>query len=196
MAKRKKIDLGDQPSDGMFRQCDHAECFETGEFRAPKFRTEDRRNPEDFQWFCLGHVREFNKSWNFFDGMSDEEVLRYKDEDITGHRPTWKMGSRTAKPRGDFQYDDPFDFREDMGTQDDTSRQNGHSASPKIDKEERDALAILNLGPNSSLSDIKRRHKELAKKYHPDLHGGDKKAEEILKNINQAYTHLRSCANS
>lgn len=178
-----------------FRECDHDECHEEGEFRAPKLRMMERGEPEDYQWFCLSHIRQFNKAWNFFDGMSDDEVLRYKDEDITGHRPTWKIGSRTANPRHQFNYDDPFDFREEMGTND-GSHTNGQSTERKIDKEERDALAILNLEPGSSLKDIKRSHRELAKKYHPDIRGGDKKTEEILKNINQAYTHLRSCVNS
>ncbi len=181
--------------DPSLRQCDHRDCHEPGEFRAPKTRLLDRGDPEDYQWFCLNHVREFNKSWNFFDGMSDDEVLRYKDEDITGHRPTWKMGSRTAKPRQHFNYDDPFDFQRDMGG-DSHTEQNGHGAKPAVDQKELDALAILNLEPGCSLQEIKRRHNELAKKYHPDIRGGDKKAEEILKNINQAYTHLRSCANS
>jgi curved DNA-binding protein CbpA len=191
---RRETNTNPKPS-SLFRECEHLDCHEAGEFRAPKSRLLDRGNPEDYQWFCLAHIREFNKSWNFFDGMSDDEVLRYKDEDITGHRPTWKMGSRTAKSRHDFNYDDPFDFGEEMGTKD-SSRNNGKSDAPPIDKQERDALAVLNLRPGSSLNDIKRRHKELAKKYHPDIRGGDKKAEEILKNINQAYTHLRSCANS
>ena len=196
MSKQREIPLDDPSPESFRRQCDHVDCYEAGEYRAPKTRILEKGNPEDYQWLCLAHVREFNKSWNFFDGMSDDEVLRYKDEDITGHRPTWKMGSRTARPRPDARFDDPFGFRDDMGASKKSSNNNGHGPTPEIDKKERDALAVLNLKPGSSLDDIKRRHKELAKKYHPDIRGGDKKAEEILKNINQAYTHLRSCGNS
>jgi hypothetical protein len=196
MSKNKDIPLGDETPEPLHRQCDHPDCFEPGEYRAPKARLLDRGKPTDYQWFCLAHIREFNKSWNFFDGMTDEEILRYKDEDITGHRPTWKLGTRTASSRREFRYDDPFNFRDDMDASEETnnsSKKNGHVT---VDPKEREALAILNLQPGSSLEQIKRRHKELAKKYHPDIRGGDKKAEEILKNINQAYTHLRSCANS
>lgn len=178
--------------------CDSDGCFEAGEFRAPKSRLVDRGERDDFYWFCLRHVREFNKSWNFFDGMSDGEVLRYKDEDITGHRPTWKLGSRTGGARREYKYDDPFDFRQETGAGDNNNKngqQNSHDRH-NIDSEQREALATLNLEPGSSLKDIKRRHKELAKIYHPDIRGGDKEAEEILKTINQAYTHLLSCANS
>lgn len=194
MSKKREIPLGDAATNA--RQCEHPDCFEGGEYRAPKSRLLDRGSPDDYQWFCLAHIREFNKSWNFFEGMTDEEVLRYKDEDITGHRPTWKLGSRTASPRKDTRYQDPFNFREEMGGDDHAANGNGSNGKVAIDPKEREALAILNLQPGSTLEEIKRRHKELAKKYHPDIRGGDKKAEEILKNINQAYTHLRTCGNS
>jgi len=65
-----------------------------------------------------------------------------------------------------------------------------------IDEEHRAALATLDLKPGSTLLEIKRRRKELAKKFHPDKRGGDKQAEEILKTINQAYTHLLSCTSA
>ncbi|MZR29284.1 J domain-containing protein [Sneathiella litorea] len=196
MSKNREIPLGESASEPLHRQCDHSDCFEAGEYRAPKARLLDRGKPTDYQWFCLGHIREFNKSWNFFDGMTAEEVLRYKDEDITGHRPTWKLGTRTASGRKEYRYDDPFDFRDDMGASEEASAKAKANGKAPIDPKEREALAVLNLQPGCDLDQIKRRHKELAKKYHPDIRGGDKEAEEILKNINQAYTLLRSCANS
>ncbi|MCG8490293.1 MAG: DnaJ domain-containing protein [Sneathiellales bacterium] len=181
------------------RICDHEGCDQIGEFRAPKSRMLDRGSTNDYYWFCLTHIREYNKSWNFFDGMSDNEILKYKDEDITGHRPTWKLGSRSGGPRPEYKYDDPFDFQRETGQQYERSsgsRQNSHADHDSVDSTTRDAYALLNLEPGCGLKDIKRRHKELAKKYHPDIRGGDKQAEEILKNINQAYTHLLSCGNS
>ncbi|MEH6402212.1 MAG: DnaJ domain-containing protein [Sneathiella sp.] len=181
------------------RICDREDCMEAGEFRAPKSRMIDRGNNADYHWFCLHHIREFNKSWNFFDGMSDDQVLRYKDEDITGHRPTWKLGSRSSGGQPGYVYDDPFDFRREAGVKEEeeknSSRQRKRTWST-IDAEERNALATLNLEAGCSLKEIKRRHKELAKKYHPDTRGGDKEAEDILKTINHAYTHLLSCGNS
>ncbi len=181
------------------RTCDHEHCNEPGEFRAPKSRLMDRGTPDDYNWFCLAHIREFNKSWNFFDGMSDNEILKYKDEDITGHRPTWKLGSQSGGPKPEFQYDDPFDFRRETGHDHTYNGENTRQRSQEttgIDAQAREAYATLNLEPGCSLKDLKRRHKELAKKYHPDIRGGDKQAEEILKNINQAYTHLLSYGNS
>jgi len=189
----------DSPHTPDTRTCDHRECDEHGAYRAPKARMLDRGGAGDYRWLCLKHIREFNKSWNFFDGMSDDEVLRYKDEDITGHRPTWKMGSRTSTPNHMHQYDDPFDFQRDGGFG--AHAQNKQQGSPPpegviIDEQHRAALATLDLKPGSTLKEIKKRRKELAKKFHPDICGGDKQAEEILKTINQAYTHLLSCTPS
>jgi hypothetical protein len=52
------------------------------------------------------------------------------------------------------------------------------------------ALAILDLKPGATEKEIKARYKELAKRHHPDRNGGDRAAEERLKEINQAYTVL------
>ena len=48
----------------------------------------------------------------------------------------------------------------------------------------------LGLEGGFTLAELKRRYKPLAKKHHPDLHGGDQAAEERLKPINEAYTYL------
>lgn len=184
---------------GNERICAVDGCDEPGEYRAPKSRLLDRGTPQDYQWLCLKHIREFNKGWNFFDGMSDDEVLKYKDEDITGHRPTWELGRRSARPKQDPQFDDPFDFnREAQFNEKTNTRRKKANASDEgfIDEEHRLALATLNLKPGCTIVDIKKRRKELAKKFHPDIRGGDKQAEETLKNINQAYTHLLSCTPS
>jgi len=193
-ARRSKFETDNREA---VRICDHDDCTEEGEFRAPKSRLLDRGGPDDYNWFCLLHIREFNKRWNFFDGMSDDEVLRYKDEDITGHRPTWQLGNRTSRPKADVRYDDPFDFQKDggFGYADPKNKKRKSKATDEafIDEAHRMALATLNLQPGCTIPEIKKRRKELAKKFHPDIRGGDKQAEEILKNINQAYTHLLSC---
>jgi DnaJ-domain-containing protein 1 len=92
-----------------------------------------------------------------------------------------------------------FDFRRETGHDQFNERDANRRRSTEevsFDAKDREAFAVLNLEPGCQIKDIKRRHKELAKKFHPDLHGGDKQAEEILKKINQAYTHLLSCGNS
>ena len=70
------------------RSCDHPGCSEGGLFRAP--RTPDVL--DSYYWFCLDHIRSYNKAWNFFAGMSQEEIENYQHADLTGHRPTWRFG--------------------------------------------------------------------------------------------------------
>ena len=75
-------------------RCDFPGCSAIGEFRAPQGR--DREG--QFFCFCLDHVREYNASYNYFNGMSADDVAVYQRDALTGHRPTWTMGSnRTAK---------------------------------------------------------------------------------------------------
>ena len=56
----------------------------------------------------------------------------------------------------------------------------------------REPLATLGLSWPTTLDAVKTRYKELAKRHHPDVHGGDRAAEERLKTINLAYAALRS----
>src|SRR6267143_2072663 len=68
--------------------CEWPGCTIGGTHRAPKGRTRER----EYWRFCLEHVREYNHSYNYFAGMSEDAVARYQKDAVTGHRPTWKMG--------------------------------------------------------------------------------------------------------
>ena len=52
------------------RVCEIEGCEGAGLYRAPV--SPERLN--EFHWFCLDHVREYNRSWNFFEGRSEEEL--------------------------------------------------------------------------------------------------------------------------
>lgn len=56
--------------------------------------------------------------------------------------------------------------------------------------EKRDYYEVLGLQKGASEADIKKAFKTMARKYHPDLHPGDKEAEEKFKEINEAYSVL------
>ena len=73
--------------------CQWPGCSEPATHRAPK----GRLRASEYWRFCLEHVREYNNSYNFFAGMSDDAVAKYQKDAITGHRPTWKMGSLGGK---------------------------------------------------------------------------------------------------
>ena len=180
--------------------CQWPSCAAPATHRAPK----GRLRANEYWRFCLEHVREYNNSYNFFAGMSDEAVAKYQKEDLTGHRPTWKMGSvgggrgrRGARKsaagfRGDgWSADDPFDLFGGIG-----GNRSGHAQPAaegrKILNAQRRALDTLGLEPEAKRADIKAKFKVLVKRHHPDANGGDRGSEEQLREIIQAYNYLKS----
>ncbi|WP_119461319.1 J domain-containing protein [Rhodospirillaceae bacterium SYSU D60014] len=175
-------DEGAPPSQG----CDHPRCTEAGLYRAPKAR--QRLN--EYYWFCLDHIRDYNRMWNYYEGMSSEEIEAHIREDTVWQRPTWRLGGWNSGGRGptidDLQ--DGFGlFNEDRRRQREDQTRRREIRTP-----EEQALAVLNLTPPVTMEAVKIRYKDLVKLLHPDANGGDKSAEEQLKLINQAYSTLKS----
>jgi curved DNA-binding protein CbpA len=175
--------------------CDWPGCAEKATHRAPKGRLRER----EYWRFCLGHVREYNQSYNFFAGMSEDAVARYQKEAITGHRPTWKMGLNGkggARDRSNADFGDAADpfamFQEFAGPR---WRPNFEPRQPErraVRNAERKALDALGLEISASAHDIKMRFKVLVKRHHPDANGGDRSSEDRLREIIQAYNYLKS----
>lgn len=178
------------------RLCDCEGCQEPGEHRAPRSRT----NLREYHWFCLQHVREYNKRWDYFQGMSSEDIDHHLREDMTWHRPTWRFasfdggnGARSFDAYRHGRVHDPFGIFSNMGAGTGTagSGQNGQTPPPAtFAREERHAFATLDMEPTLDPERIKTRYKELVKRYHPDANGGDARSEDRLKMINQAYSTL------
>lgn len=167
------------------RRCDHPGCASTGEFRAPRSRSA----LHEYLWFCLDHVRVYNASWNYYAGMSSDEIEHELRRDTVWQRPSWPLGARGFRHQRRFKDYGLFDFDGDEATANSNgATRHHHPASP-----EGRALAVFELNEPVSLSDVKARYKELVKRHHPDAHGGDKAAEERLKVINQAYSTLKTC---
>ena len=176
--------------------CQWPGCAAPGTHRAPK----GRLRASEYWRFCLEHVREYNNSYNFFAGMSDDAIARYQKDDVIGHRPTWKMGSlggkRSRTSRADsrppgWAAEDPFGLFGEAAAQG-----NGHarpaSEGRKILNAQRRALDVLGLEPDAKRADIKARFKILVKRHHPDANGGDRGSEEQLREIIAAYNYLKS----
>jgi hypothetical protein len=167
------------PPDGVFRPCESPGCVHQGEFRAPK----SRRTLNQYYWFCLDHVREYNAAWDFYRGMTPADIEAAVRQDSTWGRPTWPLGSLGATTL-DERVHDPLDLLHRRPRQAPPPRQEAPA-------ELKPALAALDLGWPLTLDDLKARWKALVKRHHPDANGGDPKAEERVKAINQAYTLLR-----
>lgn len=56
--------------------------------------------------------------------------------------------------------------------------------------DKRDYYEVLGVSKGASDDDIKKAYRQLAKKYHPDLHPGDKESEGKFKEVNEAYEVL------
>ena len=176
--------------------CEWPKCKAPGTHRAPKGRQRER----EYWQFCLDHVREYNHSYNFFAGMSLDDVAKYQKDAVVGHRPTWKMGMNGGRPTGrshsarlhpDLGADDPFGMFRDLGA----SAGGEHLRRREtrvIRNAERKALEVLGLEADASTQDIKLRFKVLVKRHHPDANGGDRSSEDRLRAIIEAYNYLKS----
>lgn len=170
------------------RACEYPGCAGHGEYRAPKGR--DKLN--EYWWFCLDHVRDYNKSWDFYAGMTENQIERHLRQDATWQRPTWPMGDWRTRERRvrDKVFNGGFAFGADWTGDEGAEKSQTRAQRPRTPEEE--ALAVLELPFDADFTTIKIRYRALAKTHHPDANGGSKEAEEKLKTINQAYNTLKT----
>jgi hypothetical protein len=171
--------------------CQWKGCSSAGLYRAPMGRGREGQ----YLRLCLEHVREFNASYNYFAGMSNAEVEAYQKDSVTGHRPTWRVGANswahgTQHGMGDVggfgrRFADPHDlFAWRAG-------RNGEPQRRSLKPLELKSLEALGLTTAAERHEIKARFKELVKRHHPDANGGDKRSEDKLREIIQAYNYLK-----
>jgi len=171
--------------------CNWKGCDNAATHRAPK----GRQHENQYWRFCLQHVREYNHSYNFFAGMNQDDVSKYQKDAITGHRPTWKMGTGNAPgpELGPEAARDPFNVFRELG-----NSGNGRPKSERVEpartirNAERKALSELGLDVGADREEIKAKFKLLVKRHHPDANNGDRATEDKLREIIQAYKYLKS----
>ena len=162
------------------RGCDAEGCAEEGLYRAPV----SRHQLNQYYWFCLDHVRDYNRAWNYFSVLTPEEVEMLVREDTVWQRPTWRFaGKGQARYEKGPDMEDPYGF---------FGEDEAQPRAKAPDTAENRALAALGLGPGVTFEEVRSRYRLLAKTHHPDANGGDKAAEERLKDINQAYATLKA----
>ena len=162
--------------------CEWSNCKEDGKFKAPT----ERDNIKNFKLLCKTHIKLFNKSWNYFDGMNQSEIEDFLKSDITWHRPTQKFGSSDNffNILWNNALNDKFNFFK--------QEKNTHSLNEKkLSEKDIDAFKIMGLELNASWPIIQKKFKTLVKKFHPDKNSGNKQFEDKLKKITLAYSHLR-----
>ena len=173
--------------------CGWTGCEEPGTHKAPVGRDQEGR----YYHFCVDHVRLYNKSYNYFSGLNDNDIQAYLKASMTGHRPTWKMGSNSSgampstapsgPPRRWSKHTrDTFNLFGETGT-----RAKPEMAPRKARSLEIKALETLSLPENAAGETIRVRYKALVKQFHPDANGGDRSTEDRLREVIQAYKLLK-----
>ena len=172
------------------RKCDWAGCVSRGGCRAPK--SPDRLR--DFYYFCEAHAREYNKNWNFFTSMSDEDITEWQIGARHGHRPTWDVrkntGERTKTRRkaqaGAAAFSDTYNiFGEGKEPTAEQPRR-------RLTKLQIKALNDLGLDEFSGPKMVRERYTQLVKQLHPDTNGGDRTTEVAFQRVVKAYKVLKT----
>ena len=163
--------------------CDWNNCSKTGIYRAPV----EKDNSKNYRLLCLEHVKEFNKNWNYFSGMNDQEVYNFIKSDMTWHKPTQSFSSS----------DNFFKILWNNALKEEINNRVLGRNFPgygqfKFSQNDIKAFSILGLAVGIKWQKIQDKFKKLVKKFHPDMNAGNKKFEDKLKVITLAYTQLKN----
>tara|TARA_B100001769_G_scaffold274075_1_gene271660 strand:+ start:965 stop:1492 length:528 start_codon:yes stop_codon:yes gene_type:complete len=163
------------------RKCNVKGCEMEAEYKAPS--SPDELN--NYIWFCFQHIKEYNKTWNFFANMSADEIEEFLENDIIGHRKTKKMGVHNKYFEDVSKISDSI-FSAFNGL--DKSEINPNLISSKY----LNALAVIGIdNPDVTLDEIKTKFKKIVKELHPDTVGKNKDNSEKLTRVLEAYRTLK-----
>lgn len=177
--------------------CEWPGCDKKGGCKAPKRGGGGR----EFHNFCEVHAREFNRNYDYFSGMDDDDVESVKASAATGERPTWTMGvnadgnatHRAGQTRGQTWEATGFSDARSQRAAERAKRAARHNnQTRKLRPLEAKAFQTLGLTLPATEDDVKRAYKRLLKENHPDLNKGDRACEERLQDVIAAYNTLRA----
>ena len=140
------------------RMCDRHGCDQPGNCPAPK----SPNSPERW-YFCTEHAGEYNRNWDYFEGLSAEDAAARE----AGER-------RDASGFGTSQH---YKW--------------AGSGDGSRSRDEMHALDVLDLEPDVEFEEVKATWRRLAKANHPDVKPGDKDAAARFRAVQAAYDVLR-----
>lgn len=176
----------------------HPTCDEPGEFRAPGSRLASFDGPGEWRWYCLEHVREFNAGFDWFAGMSADEIY-----EAQAPGAGWRTESPSFRATAGIDdmprwadFDDPLEAiaARANGIRSRARREMDVAASGRFNREEAAALETMGLGSDIDRAKLRRRYSELVRRFHPDRNGGDRRHEAQLGRVVEAYQLLRRSA--
>jgi hypothetical protein len=141
------------------RLCDRHGCDAPGKCPAPK-----SPNSPDRWYFCETHAAEYNRGWNYFEGLSAEEAAQREAAE-----------SGTAKG---YAHASHYAW--------------GGSGDGSRSRDEMRALEALGLDSDADFDAVKTAWRRMAKENHPDVRPGDADAAVRFQTVQAAYEVLRS----
>ena len=170
------------------KKCDEKGCNEEGNFIAPK-----SPNNKEKYYFCLKHIKLYNKRWNFFAGKSQAEIYNFQRNDFFEGKPTFPFSDGVrSKIKFEFNY---FVDKEKLKFNEKRKK------FDKVDKlifnaDVENSLRFFKLDKDFNENELKKIYKQLVKKYHPDVKNSIKNKEKMIKKINNAYKLLFNFLNN
>jgi len=195
-AKHQRRPSKKTSSTNVHHECARPLCSEPADYKAPQ----SPQNLNNYRYFCLKHIREHNKRWNYCENMTEEDIIQHLEKDMVGHRPTWQSGMHTNSkaqsytPKPEFTFDDPFDFAktifEEGVRQEQDFKQKTQKNSTKNTmafKHIHEACQALLIEYPPQYDNLRESYKKLVKQYHPDINKDDPDAEQKLRQTVHAY---------
>ena len=155
------------------KYCEWHNCEKKGEYKAPTSREKLRV----FRFFCLKHIKEYNKAWDYFKGRTSDEIY-----DEVSNDPYWHR--KTSKKVNKFKIEDRlnlFDYNK-------KKCELNFNKYKSIDSKFESSLQILDIQKFCNINQLKKQYKKMVKKFHPDLNGSGSN-EKIIK-LNEAYSSI------
>ena len=175
--------------EGAKGRCAAPGCRQPGEYRAP-LEPANFNGPGSWRLLCLDHVREHNAKYNFFEGLTPEEISDAQTPYGGWDRPTRAFATNGADPAPAWSdFNDPLDaisarFRDRRAA----------SSPSRFSQPERRALAVLGLAEDADRHSLRSQYSKLVRRFHPDRNGGDRSHEGRLQEVIGAYQLLRKAA--
>lgn len=184
---KKRFRAFDPDPDCPTTVCEMPGCCNPAGYKAPK----SPKKLNEYFWFCLEHVREYNKSWDFCKNMNLHEIEENLRSATVWNKPSWKLGHLGRIDRYKQEhFIDAFNILNNSEVS--AFKEQNSSIHTKIPLELENSIEILAIDWPITLAELKKRYMNLAKQYHPDRNNGNQNLEEQFKLINAAYSQLRT----
>jgi DnaJ domain len=174
--------------EGATGRCAVPGCDAHGEYKAP-VQPADFDGPGVYRLLCLEHVREHNAKYNYFEGMSADEIAEAQSP-LGG----WDRATRAFATSGGDPAPSWSDFSDPLDAISGRFRHAKRGEASRFSRAERRALSVLGLGEDANLKSVRSRYSKLVRRFHPDRNGGDRSHEKQLGEVIEAYQLLRKSA--